>query len=84
MNQTLKKLGKEGLYSLLLERSSLNKENADFLMLKLEKNPEDAIAYYKRKLKHLPWNEKISRHEARKVISDFKSFAVISITLKYV
>ena len=39
MNQTLKKLGKEELYSLLLELSSLNKENADFLRLKLEKKP---------------------------------------------
>src|SRR3989338_7466290 len=72
MNQTLKKLGKEELYSLLLELSSLNKENADFLRLKLEKNPEDAIAYYKKKLKNILWSERINLREARKVISDFK------------
>ena len=32
----LKKLGKEELYSLLVELSSLRKENADFLKLKLQ------------------------------------------------
>ena len=72
MNPTLKQLGKEELYSLLLELSSLNKENADFLRLKLEKNPEDAIAYYKKKLKNILWSERINLREARKVISDFK------------
>ena len=72
MNQTLKKLGKEELYSLLLELSSLNKENADFLKLKLEKNPEDAIGYYKKKLKNILWSERINLREARKVISDLK------------
>ena len=72
MNQTLKKLGKEESYSLLLELSSLNKENADFLKLKLEKNPENAIDYYEKKLKNILWSERINLREARKVISDFK------------
>jgi len=72
MNPTLKQLGKEELYSLLLELSSLNKENADFLKLKLEKNPENAIAYYKKKLKNILWSEQMNLREARKVISDFK------------
>ena len=70
MNPTLKQLGKEELYSLLLELSSLNKENADFLKLKLEKNPEDAIGYYKKKLKNILWSERINLRDARKVISD--------------
>lgn len=68
----LKNLGKEELHSLLLELSSLNKENADFLRLKLENKPEDALTYYKKKLKNILWNERINLREARKTISDFK------------
>jgi len=40
MNE-LKKLGKEELYTLLLDLSSLRKENADFIELKLQNKPED-------------------------------------------
>ncbi|MBN2422386.1 hypothetical protein JXB41_04100 [Candidatus Woesearchaeota archaeon] len=63
---------KEELYSLLLELSSLNKENADFLRLKLENKPEDALEYFKKKLKSILWNERINLREARKAITDFK------------
>jgi len=51
MNQELKKLGKEELYLLLLELSSLRKENADFLRLKLQSGTDEAVIYYKKKIK---------------------------------
>ncbi len=41
----------------------------------LENNPEDAIAYYKKKIKNILWNEKINLREARKAISDFKKIS---------
>src|SRR3989344_4429978 len=65
----LKKLGKEELYSLLLELSSLRKENADFLKLKLQ---DEAITYYKQKIKEALWQEKTNLREARKALVDFK------------
>ena len=75
MNKALKKLGKEELYLLLLALSRINKENADFLKLKLQETPEDAIVYYKKKIKNILWNERINLREARKVISDFKNLS---------
>jgi len=75
MNKELKKLGKEELYLLLLELSSLRKENADFLNLKLQKKPEEAVKYYKQKIKETLWQERINLHEARKAIGDFKKIS---------
>ena len=72
MNNLLKNLGKEELYSLVVELSKLNKENEDFLRLKLQNNPEDAVAYYKKKIKEALWGERINLRRARKTISDFK------------
>ena len=72
MNPTLKKIGKEELYLLLLELCNLNKENMDFLSLKLGEKPEDVLAYYKKKLKNILWNERINLRDARKFISDFR------------
>lgn len=72
MNKELKKLEKEKLHSLLLELASLTKENADFLQLKLQNKPEEALAHYKKKIKDTLWQEKINLREARKAISDFK------------
>jgi len=72
MNQKLKKLEKQELYSLLLELATMNKENQDFLRLKLQNNPKDAVSYYKKKIKDILWNEKVNLKEARKAISDFK------------
>ena len=54
----LKKLGKEELYSFLLELSSLRKENADFLRLKLQSGADEAVNYYKRKIKKALWQGK--------------------------
>lgn len=71
MNKKLKELGKEELYSLLLELSSLRKENSDFLKSKMQKEPQDAVDYYKKKIKELFWQERINLREARKTISDF-------------
>src|SRR3989338_1151736 len=68
----LKKLGKEELYSLLLELSSLRKENADFLKLKLQGEADEAITYYKQKIKEALWQEKTNLREARKALVDFK------------
>ena len=75
MNKTIKKLGKEELRSLLLELSSLNKENETYLRLKLENKPEDALNHYKKKLKSILQNERINLREARKAISDFKKIS---------
>ena len=75
MNKELKKLGKEELYLLLLELSSLRKENADFLNLKLQKEPEAAATYYKQKIKDALWQERINLREARKAIGDFKKIS---------
>jgi len=75
MNKALKKLGKEELYSLLVELAGLKKENADFLRLKLVENADEAIIYYKKKIKELLWPERINLREARKAISDFKKIS---------
>lgn len=75
MNKELKKLGKEELYSLLVELSSLTKENADFLELKMQEKPEAALEYYKKKVKGIFWSERINLREARKAISDFKKIS---------
>ena len=71
----LKKLGKEELYALLLELSSLRKENADFLKLKLQSGADEAITYYKQKIKEALWQEKTNLREARKAIADFKKIS---------
>src|SRR3989338_1230210 len=71
----LKKLGKEELYSLLLELSSLRKENADFLKLKLQSGADEAVTYYKQKIKEALWQEKTNLREARKALVDFKKIS---------
>ena len=71
----LKKLGKEELYSLLLELSSLRKENADFLKLKLQGEADEAITYYQQKIKEALWQEKTNLREARKALVDFKKIS---------
>lgn len=78
MNKELKKLGKEELYSLLLGLASLTKENADFLQLKLQNKPEEALVYYKKKIKDSLWSERTNLGEARKAISDFKKISKAS------
>ncbi len=75
MNQELKKLGKEELYSLLIELVSLKKENADFVKLKLQNKPEEAILYYKKKIKDTLWQERINLREARKAVAGFKKIS---------
>ena len=60
---------------LLLELSSLRKENADFVNLKLQNKPEEAVTYYKQKIKNLLWQERINLREARKAIGDFKKIS---------
>jgi len=75
INKELKKLGKEELYSLLLELAGLTKENANFLQLKLQNKPEEALVYYKKKIKEALWQERTNLHEARKAISDFKKIS---------
>lgn len=72
MNKELKKLEKEELHSLLLELESLTKGNADFIKLKLQNKPDEAVTYYKQKIKDLLWPENTNLREARKAISDFK------------
>ena len=71
----LKKLGKEELYALLLELSSLRKENADLLKLKLQSGADEAITYYKQKIKEALWQEKTNLREARKALVDFKKIS---------
>jgi len=71
----LKKLEKEELYALLLELSSLRKENADFIKLKIQNKPEEAILYYKKKIKEAFWQERINLRDARKQIADFKKIS---------
>ena len=75
MKQDLRKLSKEELYSLLVELSSLKKENADFLRLKLVSNTHEATIYYKQKIKELLWQERINLREAKKALSDFKKIS---------
>ena len=75
MNKKLKKLGKEELYSLLQELSSLKKENADFLRLKLQNRTDEAVTYYKQKIKEALWKEKTNLREARKALIDFKKIS---------
>ncbi len=75
MNQELKQLGKEELYSLILELSSLKKENAEFVRLKLQSGTEEAVTYYKKKIRNTLWQEKINLREARKAITDFKKIS---------
>ncbi|HLD79940.1 MAG TPA: DUF6155 family protein [Candidatus Nanoarchaeia archaeon] len=75
MNPELKKLGKEELYSLLLELSSLRKENADFLRLKLQSGTDEAVTYYKKKIKEALWQEKTNLREAKKALVDFKKIS---------
>ncbi len=75
MNKELKQLGKEELCSLLRELMTLRKENADFVKLKLQSGTEEAIQYYKKKIKSSLWEEKIDLREARKAISDFKKIS---------
>ena len=72
INRQLRILGKEELYALLLEVASLTKENADFLRLKLTEDKDEAIVYYKKKIKDSLWPKRINLREARKAISDFK------------
>src|SRR3989344_695055 len=71
----LKKLGKEELYSLLLELSLLRKENADFLKLKMQSGTDEAITYYKKKIEEALWHEKTNLREARKALVDFKKIS---------
>jgi len=71
----LKKLGKEELYSLLLELSTLRKENANFLRLKLQNGTDEAVTYYKQKIKEALWQEKTNLREARKALVDFKKIS---------
>ena len=66
MNKKLKKLGKEELYSLLQELSSLKKENADFLRLKLQNRTDEAVTYYKQKIKEALWKEKTNLRKQEK------------------
>lgn len=75
MNKEIKKLGKEELYSLLLELANLTKENTDFLELKLQNKPEEALNYYKNKITNLLHQNRINLREARKATSDFKKIS---------
>ncbi len=75
INKDLKKLEKEELYSLLVELASLTKENANFLQLKLQNKPEEALIYYKKKIKETLWQERINLRGARKAICDFKKIS---------
>ncbi len=89
MNKELKKLEKEKLYSLLVELAGLTKENADFLKLKLQNSPDEAVIYYKKKIKDLLWPENTNLREARKAISDFKKISknpehLLELTVFYV
>ncbi len=75
MNKELKNLEREELYSLLLDLSSLRKENADFLKLKLQSGADEAVTYYKQKIKEALWQEKTNLREARKAIANFKKIS---------
>jgi len=71
----LKQLEKEQLLKLLTELASLNKENTNFLKLKLQNKPDEALIYYKKKIKEALWQERINLREARKYITDFKKIS---------
>lgn len=75
MNKELKKRGKEELYLLLVELAGLTKENTGFLNLKLQNNSDEAVIYYKKKIKDLLWSEKPNLREARKAINYFKKIS---------
>jgi hypothetical protein len=72
MKKQLKALEKKELYALLLELAALRKENAEFLELRLKKNDDDSIKYYKMRVKNALFQEKINLREARKAVTDFK------------
>jgi hypothetical protein len=88
----LKKLEKSELVSLLCDMADLRKENLEWLNLKLEANEgmENAVAYFKGKIKACIINGPMSDlRGARKLISNFKKLSkdkkeVIELMLFYV
>ena len=92
LSDSLEKLTKESLTSLIIDLASLRKENKEWLELKLGGNADmpKSLAYFKNKIHSSIFNgRKPNLKEARKAISDFRKIlddkeSILDLMIYYV
>lgn len=72
LRKELNKLSREEIIFLLDDLLKLSKENREFMELKLNKDDEDILRYYKDKIKKSFSEKNLSLKSARKAINNFK------------
>ena len=74
LKERLKTLNADELLCLLIEIANLRKENRTWLRAKLAgmSGIDETIAYYKKKIHAILWNEQIKIKDAKMAMADFK------------